>query len=719
MNFPHSRLRSTIIMPRRAAPVAEEWSLARLWSVVRRRSGYVALATLCALAAAVVYVSLAPTRYTATAALITDTKRSSASPTEVTNEGMIDPGLADSQVELLKSEKLAEEVIKKLNLTADPEFLDLKPGWATSILRMVGLAEDRTLTDEDKIRAALPAFKHGLKVLRVGRSYVTEISYTSLGAKKAAAISNELAQAYIQDQLSARFGNVQRAGVWMTRHIDELRREADDAARALQDFKAAHQTIGAVKPSLADPQIAENENLAAKARVDLAQARVRSAQLQTILETDTDESRLPDRQRLATLNDPTINRLAEDYAKRVESDQLAGATTASALPVSSWPDANALRESVWRELRRLVQTTKAEIDAALLKEQGLQKLSQIAQTAPPGEDPQVRLKQLETNAQAKRSAYENMANRSARITQFIQQQSFPYTDARIITEAVPPLSKSSPRTGLTLLLAGLAGGMAGLACAFGRDTLDRGIGDGRLGRELGARTFGPLGAGEPTAPLDLADRSGGSLPQRHWTDDDILHGLKGLIERGLVDGEYRAIGTVSSRSGEGRQTLAVQLAMLLGRGRRVLLIDADLRARSLTNLLTPQSTAGLIDVLEAPDAIDDALVPTPGGFMFLGAGSNLRGMHPTDWLGSPPMAELMKRLQAQFDCILVDLPAVLEYADVAVCDRLVDAFVMIADARCVTVDDVRRALDSADVVSDHLIGVVEKQGRAGGMGSYF
>ncbi|MFX5793448.1 hypothetical protein ABTD98_20480, partial [Acinetobacter baumannii] len=83
------------------------------------------------------------------------------------------------------------------------------------------------------------------------RSYIEQIAYTSLDPAKAATIANVVAEAYIEDQLQAKFDATHRASIWLEQRIGELRQQASDAYKAVQDFKSQNGIIIGVEGKLA------------------------------------------------------------------------------------------------------------------------------------------------------------------------------------------------------------------------------------------------------------------------------------------------------------------------------------------------------------------------------------------------------------------------------------------------------------------------------------
>ena len=99
------------------------------------------------------------------------------------------------------------------------------------------------MTSEGKLRKTVVKFKRSLAVQRIGRSYVANILFTSINPKKAAQIANEVATAYIEDQLDAKALTTERAGSWMQKRIDELKDQSGAAAQRLRLFDAGMGTV--------------------------------------------------------------------------------------------------------------------------------------------------------------------------------------------------------------------------------------------------------------------------------------------------------------------------------------------------------------------------------------------------------------------------------------------------------------------------------------------
>ena len=153
----------------------------------------------------------------------------------------MDSAAVDSQIQVLMSENIATAVIKDLHLNSDAEFVGSKPGIFGSILGY--LSPTAPPSEFDLQQRAASAFRGGLLARRIGLTYVIQIGFLSLNPDRAAQIANATADAYIVDQLEAKYQATRRASTWLQERIQELRQQASTAERAVLDFKKANNIV--------------------------------------------------------------------------------------------------------------------------------------------------------------------------------------------------------------------------------------------------------------------------------------------------------------------------------------------------------------------------------------------------------------------------------------------------------------------------------------------
>jgi polysaccharide biosynthesis transport protein len=370
------------------------------------------------------------------------------------------------------------------------------------------------------------------------------------------------------------------------------------------------------------------------------------------------------------------------------------------------------------ELRHNYETASNELDnyksAAL-------KLGNISK-----EQREARLAELQSTADSYKSIYETFMNLS-RYVQSVQEQSFPITEARIITKAAPPLSKSRPKTALTLLASLMLGAVAGTALAFGRGLRDRrirtplqvelGLGVQCLGviptvtqwrpvRSQAAKALRQLGI---AALIDDCKSSAGA--------GEALRTMRSIIEARMPGQGCRVIGVTSGLRGEGKTTLAANLATIMQEAdRRVLLVDGDLREHAITNSIAPEpaektsaspAEKGLYSAANGKVKLADAVVVGPFGWC-LPVEQSLE-KHPADFWSSSAAENLIALARKQYDYIIVDLPPLLAHADAGAAAGIMDAILIVTKYGSTHLDDLGRALATFVNIDDRLLGMIINQ----------
>src|SRR6266571_4516226 len=332
-------------------PSSGTLSMLQVRDFLGREWRLIALITGLSIVVGATYVAISPYKYTAQSDMIIDTKRVTWTQTEMASENRtVEDASVESEIETTKSEKVAEAVIRRLHLTEDPEFVGAGSGLRRRIFSLfkLGSGPEQEPSNDELMRRVVGSVKDNLRVTRLGRSYIEQIAYTSLDRDKAAKIANAFADAYIEDQLQAKFEATRRASAWLEQRIGELRQQASNAYKEVQDFKSENSIIIGVDGKLAS-------------EVEIAKSQEESID----------------------------KRMIEVFQKSASTRQS-----------------------------------------------------------------QVHLRELETAANTYRGIYETFLSR---FTQSVQQQSFPSTEARVVTVATPPNGRSSPKINLTIALATLAG----------------------------------------------------------------------------------------------------------------------------------------------------------------------------------------------------------------------------------------------------------------------
>lgn len=443
-------------------------------NTVRRQYPIIVFILALAIGVGGFYVLTTPPTFTASATLLIDTRKNQLFQQQsVLSDIPVDTASVESQVQILRSETIALAVIKEFHLAESPDFAGSGGFLASLVGGVAGLFPTGTPPSEfEKLRATAEAFASRLSVRRVGLTYILEISFQSLSPDQAANIANAVANAYITDLLDAKYKATRRASLWLQDRIRELREQSTAAERAVVEFKTRNNIVQSAGRLMNEQELTEINSQLVVARSQLAEAKARLDRIQAVVSAD-----FPDAAVSATVTDTLNNQVItklrsqyldlankeRDWSTRYGSNHLAAVNLRNQM--------REIRVSILDELKRLSESYKSDYEIAKQRADAAEK--QFAQSVTQSQttnQAQVVLRDLESTAQTYRALYDNFLQR---YMELVQQQSFPITEARLITEASRPLRKSSPRTTLVLAFAGFGGLAMGFAAARFLDVSDR------------------------------------------------------------------------------------------------------------------------------------------------------------------------------------------------------------------------------------------------------
>jgi exopolysaccharide transport family protein len=702
-------------------PSSGTLSMLQIRDFAGRQWRLITLITALTLVAWALYIAVSPFRYTAEAEMVIDTKRMTWTQSELTAEShSIEDAAVESELETTRSEKVATRVINRLHLTEDPEFVGNGRSLKRIVFSLLRLptGPDHPSSNSDVLRTVLETLNANLRVTRLARSYIEQISYTSRDRDKAATIANAFADAYIEDQLQAKFEATRRASIWLEQRIGELREQASDAYRKVQDFKSENGIIIGVDGKLASEVELDQLGVAlAKARADTSQARARFERISKVLEqrNDSEGTDLPDPVVTDALNNPVITRLRQqfldDKSKESEWSARYGVNHLAARDLRS--DMANLQRAMWDELGRIAESYKSELQITKSQEDAIDKrMAEVFQKSATTRQSQVHLRELESAANTYKGIYETFLTR---FTQSVQQQSFPSTEARVVTPASPPMHPSSPKSALTFALAIVIGLGLGVALALLREQMSRQIHTrAQLEQLIGTSCLAVIPSFNARATrfrrpnaarTQAAFRQISEAPPFSSTAEALRY-IKVAIDLNPSGG--KVIGMVSALPGEGKTTVTAGFAAFLAKsGAKTLLVDADLRNPSATRLLGHSGAPGLVSMVREESTLENFVISDANlRFDLLPSSTQVKSSNSSDVLNSQTMKDMLKAARSAYDYVLVDLPPILPVVDVKAIAGLLDAYVLVVEWGSTSTEELIRAVNTSPIVSDRLIGAV-------------
>ncbi|MBI5128464.1 MAG: polysaccharide biosynthesis tyrosine autokinase [Rhodopseudomonas palustris] len=697
-------------------------SLASYLEIVRRQFPTILTIVAVSLLLAVLYLFTAVPQFTSTASMVIDTRKVQLFQQQsILGDIGVDSATIETQVEILKSENISLAVIRELRLTEDPEFVGSGGGLLGAIARLLSSADEKS--ELELTRTALERFEKNRTIKRLGLTYVMEIGFTSIDPQKAARIANAIADAYIVDQLEAKYQATRRASVWLQDRIKELRTQASVAQRAVVDFKQTNNIVDTGGRLMNEQQLAEVNSQLIMARAASAEAKARLDRINDIVRQEIPDASVGD-----ALKNDTIVKLRNQYVDMANKEAIWSAKYGRdhLAAVNLRTQMGEIKRNITDELKRIQESYKSDYDIAQTREESIRSsLTGLVSESQSTNQAQVQLRELESNAQSYQAMYDNFLQR---YMESVQQQSFPITEARVISAASKPLKKSYPKT-LIILAASLFGGLLlSFGAAMARELADNVFRTGsQIEDTLGTNCIAIVpdirapGARSPAMLRRLGRGQGADAKVlepdllRHVVANPLsrfseaIRSLKVAIDLNSIVRENRVIAVTSTLPNEGKSTISTNLAQLIAHsGAKVLLIDSDLRNPSLSRELAPKDAAGLVDVVGKKVRLQDVMIRDPEtGLAFLPAGStNTRLLHTNEILASKAMNELVATLKSQFDYVILDMPPMAPVVDVRVTSNYVESYVFVVQWGATKIDVVKHNLKSAPELYDRLLGVI-------------
>ncbi|WP_407180090.1 AAA family ATPase [Bradyrhizobium sp. STM 3562] len=704
---------------------------------LRRQYLVIILTAALAMAGCVIYLKITPPTYTAQVQiLLANNKAQFVQQQSLVAEPTFDLSQIETQLQILKSRGIAVAVINKLDLANDPDLN--RPGSPLlSLLHQLRVwiapppERPQSSTPDQPPEAVINAFQDRLGVGRVSVSNVIELSYSASTAQRAAEIVNAIAKAYIADLVSAKSEANRSATGWLQERLRALGEQALAAERAVSAYKSQHNIVSPGGKPIDDQQITDLNSRLVAARAQSADILAKLNRYEAILRVNSENSQTIgtlDAASVDTLNSPIITNLRQQYLElaRRESEWSARFGHNHMAVVNLRMQMQQLRTSILDEVRRLAEISRSELEVAKQKQQDVERqlagaVSQSRSTS----SAELTIRELETRAKELRNLYETFLQR---YMGSMQQESFPVSETRVISPASPPQNKSKPKPHLVMAFGAIGGLVFGIGLGFLREIMDRVFRtptqlEGTLDlpcltlvprlRDLNVtkQTVSSRNSCNEVGPRLLSNRSAVhraivGMPLSRFVE--AIRSIKLAIDLNPGRGSNHVIGITSALPNEGKTTIAASLAELIGHsGKKVLIVDCDLRNPSLSASLAPDASAGLVEVLNGTHSVEETLWRDPKtNLAFLPAVLRSPLFHTSEILADDAIRNLFDGLRASYDYIIVDLPPLTPLVDVRVTAPLIDSFILVVEWGRTKIDVVQHALHTAPTICECLIGTV-------------
>lgn len=691
-------------------------SLLQIWQVARLRARVILGAGAAVLVLiALIDISITPL-YKGESVVMIDEQQSKVVDVEDVLSGLpTDQASIQTQMEILQSRDLAWHVIKKLGLDRDDEFnVALRSSWLDYVAWLNPLqyipSWEPPLTEAQKQElikdAIITKFEKRLNIDQVQLSTALTIDLESESADKAAKIANAVADAYVEDELNAKFEATLKATQFLAQRLGELSDQARRAEDAVEQYKSAHHItevvgmMGSGTISVLDQQIAALNTQLIQAHTDAAQAEANLARVRMLVSSGHAA------EVTSVVGSLLIGQLIQQQATLIQQEAQMSTRYGPKDPkmIDLQAEKRDLDAKIQEEISHVVGTAENDVAVAHTREASLQdSLNRLESQSTTQGEAYVKLRQLESNATSAQALYDTFVQRSKE-TQ--TQQGMQIPDARVVSHSAVPVSPSFPPQILVAVVAVVAAMLTGFVVAFLLERLDHGFRTtARTEQVLGLPVLATLPDITSGRSLSVYPSRGGSKEKTktkrkkkkdkgEGSDSSNVADL--VVERPLssyseavralqlgialsnVDSAPKVVVITSALPSEGKTTTALSLARHLAQtGQKVVLVDCDLRRPNVKTVADLGEIGyDLVDLLKGEVQLTDALMKDPkSAVMLLPAARHVK--NAPDLIESQALTKVVLDLRKVFDFVIIDSAPILPVTDTRILTRLADAVLFV------------------------------------------
>jgi capsular exopolysaccharide synthesis family protein len=602
----------------------------------------------------------------------------------------------ETQYGLLRSRSLAERVIESLGLASSNEALE---AMGVEAPEAGGTAATQTSRRRE---AALEALEENLSVSPVRGSRLVAVGYDNPNPVVAARIANGFAENFIQSNLDRKFDSSSYARAFLEERIAQTKERLEAAERQLVAYAENQQIINVGEPSEGAASGGATESLTSNNLVALNSALARTRAERVAAEERWRSASSSNVMTLTeVLQNPTIQRLTEQRA-------VLNAEYQQKLSVyqPDYPEMVRLRAQI-EEADGQIQTIAANIrssirsqyEIAANQERSLQaQVNGLTGDVLDLRDRSIQYNILQRELDTTRTLYEGLLQRYKEVG---VTAGVAANNISIVDLATPPPEPSKPDMLLNILLAALLGLGLGVLAALVLEALDETLASpDDIEKKLGVPVLGVIPL------LDKGETTKDALGDVRSGFSEAYYSLRTALQFSTPNGAPSSLLVASARPAEGKSTTAYAVALNLARvGKRVLLVDGDLRNPSMHRVVGVENERGMSNLLSG--SVDLAAVVQPTGhenLFFIPCGP--LPPNPAELWGGDRLHQFLAESRNNFDHVIVDGPPVLGFADSPLLAAAVNGVLFVLESRGTRRGQARGALRRLQVGRAHLLGAV-------------
>lgn len=702
----------------------DEIDLLAYWHLLVKRRWLVLGVLLAVVAATLVWTLLTPSVYRASATLQIEPYGMQAVQVQGISpvQGRYDPNFSQTQYELLKSRSLAEHVAEDLHLAGSDIFERIKPpGWFERLRKLLGPGEERpppreraagtegnpngrldTVTGADKVESAAAQLaratglvRGGLSITPVRNSYLVYVQYDSTLPEFAARVANAVAEGFIAVSLDQQYGASSYAKQYLEDQLALHKSRLEESERALVEYAQSENIIsGSDGRSLVEQNLTDLNRSLAAAQDQRIRAQARWEQASA-----ADSTALP-----ADMLGKSILHVLQQQLAQLQGDyQNKLQTFKPEYPpmLSLQGQIDEVQRQIGKELANIRASIKAEYDAALAQETMLKSQLDILREESLAVDSRsIRYNILKRELDSNREIYNGLLQRYNQVGLAGDAKN---SNITVVDRATVPTSRYSPSLRRNLALGLLLGAMLGVMLALLLEYLDNTIKTPHdVEQKLRLGVLGIIPKLSKQSPHEALRDPRSAFSESYRS---VRTALQFSTERGVP----KVLLVTSSMAGEGKTTSAYTLAQNFAQlGKRVLLVEADLRNPGLGRLMGLQTEGGLSSLLTGAQPLSRALTHTDNPCLDVLLSGPLPPS-PTELLAGVKFISLMTVAANKYDQVIIDGPPVLGIADAPILANVASGTLLVVQSGTTRIDSAQASIKRLQMTRARLIGCLLTQ----------
>ncbi|EGQ8470748.1 polysaccharide biosynthesis tyrosine autokinase [Vibrio alginolyticus] len=659
--------------------------------------------------------------YQATATLlIQEEQKSALSIEEVYGVDTTKKEYFQTQIAILKSNHIADKVIRELNLTQLPEFtssggLNKKIDQIKSIpfvqdLLNVAPSPKETAQFSESYYQALQAFRSKLDIEPVRNTQLVRIRFRSTDPKLATTIANAVGQAYIDANFEAKLVVTQNAATWLTNNSQKLEERLRNSEQALQEFllKEGLIDINGIDEIYANEleeltrklNIAVNKRIEAQTLIQLLR-RKSSQSLDSLLSIDefANQAQIRDLKLSEAQAAKNLSELAQRYGPKHDRMIQAKAQLAE------------IQSRTQQLIRDISFSKQQDLLAAKAQEDMLRaELDNKKSDFQSLGSQKARYEQLKREVESNKALYEAFLNREKETN---ATSDYKNVTARFTDKAIIPLFPVAPQRIKLVLIATFFGFAIACALVIILETMREVIRSAAdVQEKLGVTCLGVI----PMVKKRNLRKNGVSytayLDDEEKLFSEACRSVRTSLLLRLTNTKQKILPFTSAIPEEGKTSTSINMAVSFSKMEKVLIIDCDLRRPSIAKRFgIAESSPGLTHILTMDTPIKDCVTHIKEANLdVLSAG--LIPPNPQELLASDRFKKLLEHFQNKYDRIIIDTPPLLSVSDALILGQYANGLITVIRSESTKSSLVNLALSKQIQHSVPSLGVLITQAKA-------